>query len=184
MLKILKSRVATKYTQPGRQAKHTGKSGFISTQPRGGAPIPYSFFEEVSSNIYPSVRDYVPSDYRKYADSYYDLRNEKYEYWYKRWGKPTIDKYMTWWKHGYAKIQEELQAQQKKTRKFSYSRTQFYSRFSRKCHIKCNCNLFSKHFCGRKCFLKYRGTRQRPNYKRRSLHGNRYYRFQYKSYSR
>ncbi len=83
-----------RYGTAERQAKHTGKSGFVSTQPRGGTPFPYSFLEEASSNLYPQVRDYIPKDFRTYSDSYYDLRNEKYQFWYDKWGKPHINK---WW---------------------------------------------------------------------------------------
>ncbi len=94
MLKIQKSRVA-KIVLPGNYtATHTGKSGYVSTTPRGGAPVPYSFIEEVSSNLYPEVRNYIPKDYRKYSDSYYSLRNEQYQTWWKKWGKPTYNKWL------------------------------------------------------------------------------------------
>ncbi len=180
MLKILKSRVA-KYAIPGNYtAKHTGKSGYVATTPRGGAPIPYSFFEELSSNLYPEVREYVPTNYRDYTDSYYDLRNKQYQEWYKKWGKPTIDKYMTWWKENYAEIQAQLQASlKKKNGKFRNTRSKYYGGFPSNYNSCRDCNRKSLNLRCRKCFLKYRSTRQRPYSKRRSSYRQAKYRYFY-----
>ncbi len=174
----------TKFAQPSRQAKHTGKSGFISTQPRGGTPIPFSFFEEISSNAYPSVRNFVPPDYRGYADSYYDLRNEKYQFWYQKWGKPTIDKYMSWWKKNYAKIQTELQKAQKDYGKFSNTRPQYYGRDYSKWGNKPIRYSKSKHLCSRFCKFQYRSPGQRPYCKCRSSRRKTQYRYQYQTNNR
>ncbi len=174
MLKILKSRVA-KFVLPGNYtAKHTGKSGYVSTTPRGGAPIPYSFIEEASSNLYPEARRFVPKDVRKYTDSYYDLRNKQYKYWYDKWGKPHINK---WWRKT---LDETLRIKkawelQKTYRQYGDSRPQFYSRNNGNRRRSSNSASKSQHICCRKCFIKYRSSRQRSNYKRRSSYGKSYY---------
>ncbi len=174
MLKILKSRVA-KYVRPGNYtATHTGKSGFVSTQSRGGTPIPYSFIEEVSSNIYPGVRKYVPLGVRDYTDSYYDLRNKQYKFWYDRWGKPHINK---WWKGTLdetLRIKKAYQAQ-KKNGQFSNSRAFNYRSRSVGKYRNSIHNLIPINLCCRKCILKHRGSRQRPYRKRRSSYGYNYY---------
>ncbi len=147
MLKILKLRVVI--AQSGNYtAKHTGKTGFVSVQPKGGAPIPYSFIEEISSNVYPSVRDFVPKDFRSYTDSYYDLRNKQYKYWYDKWGKPHINK---WWKQ---QLDETLRIKkawekysQKSVQNKYYPRTQYngptnnskWSKYSIQHRKYCNC---------------------------------------------
>ncbi len=182
MLKILKSRV-TKYVTSGNYtAKHTGKSGYVSTTPRGGAPIPYSFIEEVSSNLYPEVRRFVPKDFRSYTDSYYDLRNKQYKYWYDKWGKPHINK---WWKK---QLDETLRIQKayesQKNGKFSNSRTSFNERFSRGKYTKSNSYRKSEYLRCRKCLQQYRSTGQRPYCKCRSSHWNDKYRPRSKKYYR
>jgi len=84
-----------KYVRARRTAEHSGKSGYIATQPaRSPKPFPWGVAEEYASSFYPQYREFIPKDYRKYTDSYYDLRTKKYKYWYDKWGKPHINK---WW---------------------------------------------------------------------------------------
>ncbi len=181
MLKIQKSRV-TKFATRGYPAKHTGKSGYVSTTPRGGAPIPYSFIEEVSSNLYPEARKFVPSDLRDYTDSYYDLRNRQYKYWYDKWGKPHINK---WWKgqlDATLRIQKAYETQ-KDYRQRSNTRSINNGRHNRGKHLSSNNNRIPEHLCCRKCILKYRSSRQGPYNKRRSSYGYRNSRYVNKKYN-
>ncbi len=175
----------SKFVLPGNYtAKHTGKSGFVSTKPRGGAPIPYSFIEEASSNLYPSVRDFIPKDVRKYSDSYYDLRNKQYKYWYDKWGKPHINK---WWQeqlnaittiqNAKAFIQENRQRGNTRTRIYGGNLSSQYGssgRYSKSKYLRCG-----------KCFLKHRSSGQRPYCKCRSPYRGHNNRYEYKkSYKR
>ncbi len=82
--------------RPGNYtATHTGKTGYVSPSPRP-KPFPYGIVEEVGSSFYPQYRQFIPRDARKFTDSYYDLRNKPYKFWYDKWGKPHINK---WWKY-------------------------------------------------------------------------------------
>ncbi len=165
----------TRYGQAtGYTSKHTGKSGYIATRP-GPKPFPYGLAEEAGSAFYPEYRKYIPKDYRKYSDSYYDLRNKPYKEWYDKWGKPTINRYSRWWTKGYAKIQTELQKTQKNNQKFSYTRSGYDKRNN--CYRDRNGvhHCKSVNFRSRKRKLKYRSPRQRPYYKRRSSYGYRNY---------
>ncbi len=147
-------------------AKHTGKSGFISEQPRGARPIPFSFIEEISSNLYPSSRKYIPLSIRDFTDSYYDLRNKQYKYWYDKWGKPHINK---WWKNTLdetLRIKKAYEAQN--NGKYSDSRSKFNVRYSSRVYKRCNCHSKPFNLRCRKCLLKHRGLRQGPYGKRRS----------------
>ncbi len=154
----------TKYAQPGNYtARHTGKSGYVSVQPRGGAPIPYSFIEEMSSNLYPEARRFVPKNLRGYTDSYYDLRNRQYKYWFDKWGKPHINK---WWRQQleYGTILSKTPKKKETTRKFRNTRPQYNWRYTR-CKHKCSIhNNKSQHSCWRKCDNRYRRSRQGQNH--------------------
>ncbi len=77
----------TKYAEAPYQPSHTGKSGYVSSSPRGSPkPFPFGIAEELSANLYPQYRGLIPSDIQKYSDSYIDLRNKPYKIWYDKWG--------------------------------------------------------------------------------------------------
>ncbi len=147
-------------------AKHTGKSGYVSTNPRGGAPIPYSFIEEIASNLYPEVREFIPKDYRSYTDSYYDLRNKQYKYWYDKWGKPHINK---WWKSQleYEKILAKAISPWKKKSNGSYTYSKYYGPTNRYKYLKRGSGMHTYCKCGRVNNFRPNGWRQRPRRKQR-----------------
>ncbi len=169
----------TRFGVASRQPSHIGKSGFVRTSP-APKPIPFSLIEEIGSNLYPSARDYIPLNLRGYTDSYYDLRNEKYQYWYDKWGKPHINK---WWRN---QLDETLRIQKAKEsffsqRKRSNTRPINYRRYSGRRRRNTSCNCQSLYIRRGKRFVKYRSTGQRPNCKCRSQSRNIFPRSSYKS---
>ncbi len=172
----------TKYVEPNRfSAKHTGKSGYFSTQSRP-KPYPYGVAEEVASAFYPQYRPYIPKEITPYADSYLDLRNKEYKYWYDKWGKPHINK---WWQSQldaistYEKARKQAQDGKLRDTRSKYNGRNYNYRVRR------NVGPGSaQHICCRKCFSKHRITRQRQNYKRRTSYGTRKYRYRYKTYTK
>ncbi len=179
MVKILKSRV-TKFVEARFQGRHTGKTGYISTQPRGSPkPFPFGIAEEFGANFYPQYRPLIPKNLRKYTDSYIDLRNKPYKVWYDKWGKPHINK---WWQEQldatlrFQKAYKDAQTERKR----GYTRAKFNGwynsgQYSRTFRYRKPINLRC-----RKCFEQYRSSGQRPYCKCRSSHGTNKYRFQSK----
>ncbi len=171
-----------KYAEAPYQPKHTGKSGYISSSPRGSPkPFPFGVVEEFGANLYPYYRGYIPEDYQKYADSYIDLRNKPYKVWYDKWGKPHINK---WWRKQLDETFRIQKAYQAQNGKFGYSRTRNYGRnFSRQ--HKCSCDSrIPKYLRCRKCFIKHRSTRQRSYRKRWTPYGYNDVRSKYQKYRR
>ncbi len=179
MLKIQKSRVA-KYAFPGNYTfpTHTGKSGYVSTQPKGRAPFPFSWIEEISSNVYPSARKYVPPILHPYTDSYYDLRNEQYKYWYNKWGKPFINKRIIYNANEALRYQKALY-KKKTSRQQRNAYPKFHVCYDKYGNRKPYCDTKPKYLRRRKRFVKYRSSGQRPYGKRRSSYGRSRYRLYY-----
>ncbi len=172
MLKIQKSRV-TKYAEVPYQARHTGKSGYVYTKP-APKPYPFGIAEEIGASAYPHFRDYIPKDFRSYSDSYIDLRNRPYKEWYDKWGRPTIDRYSSWHKKGYAEIRQTLQnSLQKKTGKT-------YNSYSRRNGKQSSSKYSNAFLCT--CMRKHRWVkplrqpnRRRPTTRRSTGKARRYY---------
>jgi len=172
----------TKFAEVPYQARHTGKSGYISPSPRGSPkPFPYGVAEEFGANLYPYYKDFIPKDFRNYADSYIDLRNKPYKVWYDKWGKPHINK---WWRK---QLDETLRIKKayenfQKNGKYSYPRSKFHKRDYSKRHSPSYSYCKSINFRSRICQLKYRSTRQRPNRKRWTPRWKTKFRYKYKKY--
>ncbi len=181
----------TRFVEANRYyAKHTGKSGYVAQRP-APKPLPYGLAEEAGSAFYPEYRQFIPKDYRKYSDSYIDLRNKPYREWYDKWGKPTINRYLVDWRKKYYAIQKALRAtQNSKSSNVQYSTFSKYNgttvrNKSGSTYCRCNAKSKRRRFYGkRKNFngqTKRRGQRfqNRSNYlygsTRTSYYSQRYY---------
>ncbi len=160
----------TKFAEAPYQPSHTGKTGYVSAQPRGSPkPFPFGIAEEFGANLYPQYRPFIPTEFQDYADSYIDLRNKPYKIWYDKWGKPHINK---WWQEQLdnAQILREalLQAQKKSNEKRGDTRSiddRWY--YQHRCN---GANRFRKSEYTRWwiCEFQHRSSRQRQDSKRRT----------------
>ncbi len=153
----------TRYVEAPRQARHTGKSGYVPTPSKGYRPTPYGLAEETASAFYPEYRPYIPDRLKPYGDSYIDLRNRPYDYWYKKHAKPFINKYGPGYLGGLWQIRARQALSQKTYKNFQYKSRSKYNgpNFSNK--RKCRCVCGNAH-SPRRRFTNYRQTfrRQRP----------------------
>ncbi len=154
-----------KYATAPRQPKHTGKSGYVATQP-GPKPYPWGIVEEAGSAFYPEYRPYIPKKFQPYSDSYYDLRNKQYKYWYDKWGKPHINK---WWKQQLDETLRIKKAWEKVSTKTNgrYSYTKYYGPTNSNKYLKRNNRMYTYCKCGGINNLRKNGWRQRPRRKQR-----------------
>ncbi len=149
---------------PRHQARHSGKSGFVtSSRISSPKPFPYSFLEDAATSYYPEYRKYVPSDYRKYSDSYYDLRSKPYKQWFDKWGKPHINK---WWQEqiSYETLRQKAQKNfQKRPSKSSYTYSKYNESVNYRKYTRCaNILRNTKCKCGRKLSIRQNRFKSRP----------------------
>ncbi len=160
----------TKFWEARRGPSHPGKSGYIRTRPSGSPyTFPFQFIEETATQFYPEYRQFIPKNVRRYSDSYYDLRDKPYKYWYDKYGKPHINK---WWQNqldtNYA-FQTELQKLRTKKSSYAKSKHPAQSKYHgpkfrdkyRNC--SCSCHPSSK----RRWSYGLRKTQRRPSKRRR-----------------
>ncbi len=156
----------TRYVKANRPTgEHSGKSGYIATQgARSPKPFPWGVAEEYASSFYPQYRGFIPEKYQPITDSYYDLRNQKYKYWYDKWGKPHINK---WWQGQLDATLRIQKAYERQTTKNTKRRNTTFPSFngkrsrSKRWTTACTCTQYCP--CGNKYVSK--SVRRRPKYR-------------------